>query len=293
MTRKGIILAGGHGTRLYPMTQTTSKHLLAVYDKPMIYYPITTLMMSGIKDILIIGLPRDLPAYQTLFGDGSQWGVHFSYQVQTDPRGLAEAFILGETFLDGEAAALILGDNIFYGNALAKQLQSINANTDQATIFAYRVNNPSAYGVVAFDKAGQATHIEEKPKTPKSHYAIPGLYFFDQSVCEIAKTIQPSARGELEITDIHNTYLQQNKLHVEKLGRGVAWFDSGTPSSLMETSQFIETIENRQGIKIGCPEEIALRMNFITKKDIEHWLSQTKSSHYRDYIETLLEEIDE
>jgi len=290
MSRKGIVLAGGFGSRLYPMTQDTSKHLLAVYDKPMIYYPVSTLMMAGIKEILIITMERDLPAYQKLFGDGRQWGIQFEYAIQNEPKGLAEAFLVGEQFLEGSPAALILGDNVFYGPGMHKQLQAVSAKIHGATIFAYKVKDPRRYGVVSFDEKGQVVHIEEKPESPRSPYAIPGLYFFDNEVVEIAKYLTPSARGELEITDIHNAYKDKNNLSVEVLPRGVAWFDSGTPASLLQTSMFIETVEERQGIKVGSPEEVALRMSYINKQQLSDHLRSVKGCGYKRYLEELLEE---
>ena len=288
--RKGILLAGGHGTRLYPMTEVTSKHLLAVYDKPMIYYPLTTLMMAGVREVLIIALPRDIPNFQHLFGDGRQWGMQFEYKEQVEPRGLADAFLLGEKFLNGSPVVLVLGDNIFYADHLSHRLQEVNKRNEGGTIFAYKVKDPSRYGVVTFDQSGRAVHIEEKPKEPKSNYAIPGLYFFDETVVEIAKSIKSSARGELEITDVHNAYMQKNALHVEVLSRGVAWFDSGTPTSLLQTSFFIEALEERQGIKVGCPEEVALRMGFIDKEAYQACLKKIKSGSYRQYLEEILDE---
>jgi glucose-1-phosphate thymidylyltransferase len=266
--RKGIILAGGHGSRLYPMTSVVSKQLLAVYNKPMIYYPLTLLMLAGIRDILVITLPRDLNRYQALLGDGSRWGVRFSYIEQPEPNGLAAAFILGESFLDGHPSALVLGDNIFYGDSLTSRLQAISAREEGATIFAYPVKHPQHYGVVSFDDSGKALAIEEKPKNPASTYAVPGLYFYDASVVARAKKLTPSTRGEIEISELNQSYLDQGQLFVDRLHRGVAWFDGGTPSTLLKTSLFIEAIEERQGILIGSPEEVAYRLGYIDAQQL-------------------------
>lgn len=286
---KGIILAGGLGTRLYPLTLAVSKQLMPVYDKPMIYYPLSTLMSAGIRDILFISTPQDLPNFQKLLGDGSQIGCHFSYVPQYEPNGLAQAFVLGESFIGGDPAALILGDNIFYGAGLNEQLRE-SVNPQGGVIFAYWVADPERYGVVEFDKRLHAVSIEEKPLNPKSHYAVPGLYFYDNEVVAIAKSLRPSARGEYEITDVNRIYLEREKLKVQVLGRGVAWLDTGTHKSLMQAGQFIEVIEDRQGLKIGCIEEVAYEMGFIDAGQLEKLAHRYLKSGYGEYLLKLLEE---
>ncbi len=287
MSAKGIILAGGKGTRLYPMTSIISKQLQPVYDKPMIYYPLATLMLAGIQDILLISTPEDIPRFEALLGDGSRWGISINYCVQERPEGLPQAYLLGESFIDGNQSALILGDNLFYGKLdfFRKGLE----NTDGGTIFAYRVENPSAYGVVEFDSDYKVVSIEEKPQKPKSNFAIPGLYIFDSDVCELAKSLKPSARGELEITDVHKHYLNQNKLNVVQIGRGIAWLDTGTPENLIEAGTFIMAIEKRQGTKIACLEEIALMQGFISKSEFLNTVDALPNCDYKNYCLKILE----
>jgi glucose-1-phosphate thymidylyltransferase len=286
---KGIILAGGSGTRLYPLTQYMNKQLMPVYDKPMIYYPISNLMMAGITDILIITRQEDLATFQQLLGDGSQWGVSFSYKVQPSPDGLAQAFILGEDFIGNDKCCLILGDNIFYGQGLIQLLQKAKQNSG-ATVFGYRVKDAQRYGVVEFDDAGKAISIEEKPMQPKSHYAVTGLYFYDNNVVDCAKSLKPSARGELEITDLNNIYLKNNQLNVELLSRGYAWLDTGTHQSLLEAGQYMSIIEQRQGLKVSCPEEIAWRSGYITAKQLKTLAKPLMKNGYGQYLLSLLEE---
>lgn len=281
---KGIILAGGSGTRLYPSTLAVSKQLLTVYDKPMIYYPLSTLLLSQIREILIISTERDLPLYKELLGDGSQLGVHFEYVLQKEPRGLAEAFILGENFIGDDNVCLILGDNIFYGYSFSERLKNVTSRKDGATIFGYHVSNPSDFGVVEFDGEGNVLSIEEKPKNPKSNYAIPGLYFYDNNVVEIAKNVKPSARGELEITSINNEYLKQKKLKVELFGRGMAWLDSGTHRAMLAAANFVEAVQTRQGLYISCIEEIAYRNGFISKENLLALAEHLKKTEYGQYL---------
>lgn len=288
---KGIVLAGGSGTRLYPVTKAISKQLLPIYDKPMVYYPISVLMLAGIRDILIISTPEDISKFENLLSDGSQFGVSFSYKIQPSPDGLAQAFILGEEFIGDDTAALVLGDNVFYGQSFSRTLQNAVNRVEAsggATVFGYRVRDPQRFGVVEFDENGKALSIEEKPKIPKSNYAVTGLYFYDNKVVEYAKNLKPSSRGELEITDLNNIYLKNNKLHVELLGRGFAWLDTGTHESLLQAGQYVQTVENNQGIKIACLEEIAYNMGFLKKEDIEKISSQYKNNEYYGYIKSLI-----
>lgn len=287
--KKGIVLAGGSGTRLYPLTRGTSKQLMPVYDKPMIYYPISTLMLSGIRTILIITTLEDAENFKRLLGDGSQWGLDLHYAVQEQPRGLADAFLVGENFLDGAAAALVLGDNIFYGEGFEELTHNAANREEGATVFAYYVKHPSRYGVVEFDEAGHAVSLEEKPKKPKSNYAVTGLYFYDKEIVDIAKTIKPSARGEIEITDINKYYLNNKKLSVEKMGKGYAWLDTGTHDSLLSAATFVQTIQARQGLKIACLEEIAYKLNYITAEDVLKLAAPLSKNDYGLYLEEMIE----
>ncbi len=288
--RKGIILAGGSGTRLYPVTQSISKQLLPVYDKPMIYYPLSTLMLAGIQDILIISTSDDIPRFESLLGDGSQWGLNISYKVQPFPDGLAQAFILGDTFVGNDLSALVLGDNIFYGHDFNELLSHAMSKDDGATVFAHHVQDPERYGVAEFDKENKVLSLEEKPKNPKSNYAVTGLYFYDKDVVAMAKSLKPSARGELEITDLNRLYLDKQKLNVEIMGRGYAWLDTGTHDSLLEASQFIATLENRQGLKVSCPEEISYRRGWINASQLEKLAAPLSKNGYGQYLQRVLKE---
>jgi glucose-1-phosphate thymidylyltransferase len=290
MGRRGILLAGGSGTRLYPITQALSKQLLPVYDKPMIYYPLTTLLLAGIREILLISTPQDLPRFRQLLDDGSQWGLRIEYAAQPRPDGIAQAFIIAQDFIGHDPCTLILGDNIFFGHDMSLILRETTLQTQGATVFAYRVNNPEAYGVVEFDSNGRAISIEEKPVKPKSNYAVTGLYFYDNQVLSIARDLQPSARGELEITDVNSAYLKSNRLNVAVLGRGVAWLDTGTHETLLEASQFFETLEKRQGLRIACPEEVAYRMGYIDAAQVERLAEPYKKTGYGRYLLSILQE---
>lgn len=289
MAYKGIVLAGGSGTRLHPLTVSVSKQLMPVYDKPMVYYPVATLMLAGIQDILIITTPHDQQAYQQLLGDGQQWGINFQYAVQPSPDGLAQAFLIGESFIGADPACLILGDNIYYGQGLSAALRQATARSRGATVFGYYVRDPERYGVVSFDNQGRAVAIEEKPKQPKSNYAVTGLYFYDNEVINVAKHIRPSARGELEITDVNRVYLERGQLHVELLGRGYAWLDTGTHESLLAAAHFVQVVEQRQGLKVACPEEIAWRMKFIDDQQLVRLAEPLAKSGYGQYLMELLE----
>ena len=290
MSRKGIILAGGSGTRLYPVTQVISKQLLPIYDKPMVYYPLTTLMLAGIRDILLISTPQDTPRFQELLGDGANWGLRLSYAVQPSPDGLAQAFLIGEKFINGAPSALILGDNIFYGHDFSSQLKRAGARQDGATIFTYTVNDPERYGVAEFDDHGRVLSLEEKPAKPKSRYAVTGLYFYDKQVCELAASLKPSPRGELEITDLNRLYLERGSLTCEVMGRGMAWLDTGTHESLLDAGQYIETIERRQGLKIACPDEVAYRQGWVSAAEIEALAKPMLKNNYGQYLLRMLTE---
>ena len=287
---KGIVLAGGSGTRLYPLTQGTSKQLMPIYDKPMVYYPISVLMLAGIRDILIISTPDDMPAFRRLLGNGSQFGITFSYAIQPSPDGLAQAFLIGEEFIAGDSCALVLGDNIYFGESFGRKLENVVMRTDGATVFGYQVMDPERFGVVAFDDENRAVSLEEKPAKPKSNWAVTGLYFYDNNVVEMAKKVKPSKRGELEITTLNEMYLEQGNLHVEKLGRGFAWLDTGTHESLLEASQFIHTIEQRQGFKVACLEEIAYRKGWLSKEDVLAQAKVLSKTQYGQYLQMLAEE---
>ncbi|HSQ05400.1 MAG TPA: glucose-1-phosphate thymidylyltransferase RfbA [Burkholderiales bacterium] len=289
-TTKGIVLAGGSGTRLHPVTQVISKQLLPIYDKPMIYYPLSTLMLAGIRDVLLISTPSDTPRFQELLGDGKQWGIALSYAVQPAPEGIAQAFLVGKHFIGDEHVALILGDNLFYGHDLVAQLERAATRASGATIFAYAVQDPQRYGVVEFDAERRAVRLTEKPRQPKSRYAVTGLYFYDEQVVDFAAALKPSARGELEITDVNNTYLQRGALCVEVMGRGMAWLDTGTHDALLQASQFIETVEKRQGLKVCCPEEVAYRKEYITARELEELAAPLRNSAYGEYLVSLLQE---
>lgn len=288
---KGIILAGGSGTRLHPMTLVSSKQLMPVYDKPMIYYPLSTLMLAGVRDILIISTPRDLPGFQALLGDGAKWGISLSYAVQPSPDGLAQAYVIGADFVAGQSSCLVLGDNIFFGHGITELFRGAMAHESGATVFAYHVNDPERYGVVEFDTSMKAISIEEKPEKPKSNWAVTGLYFYDKDVVDIASNLKPSPRGELEITDVNRTYLERGKLNVQQMGRGYAWLDTGTPDSLLEASEFVATLERRQGFKISCPEEIAFRLGYITAGEFEELARNYGKGTYGNYLRNIINQL--